>query len=110
MGGRPVARLTDASQVVEVARCCVRDDLGASLVWNACSMLYGAARREAKRRGYKKIQTFVLETEAGTSLAAAGWDVAGVTKGGTWNRPSRRRLSRSPTCKKIRYESTLTRP
>jgi hypothetical protein len=107
MVGRPVARLTDASQVVEVARCCVREDLGAALVWNACSMLYGAARREAKRRGFAKIQTFVLESEVGTSLKAAGWPAVAVTKGGTWNRPSRPRTTRSPTCRKIRHESEL---
>ena len=40
---------------------------------NACSLLYAAAARVGKELGYERIQTFILATEPGTSLRAAGW-------------------------------------
>lgn len=41
--------------------------------------------------GFDEIQTFILESEPGTSLVAAGWieDKERESKGGDWNRPSR---------------------
>lgn len=59
---------------------------------NACSFLYGAAARAAKVLGYKRIQTFILESEPGTSLKAAGWTYDGVAGAPqeNWNsRPGR---------------------
>ncbi len=103
MVGRPVARMIDGSTTVEVNRLCVRADLDGELVWNACSMLYGAAAREAKRRGFEKIITYTLETEDGTTLRAVGWDPEHRTRGGSWNRPSRAREDKAPTCRKIRW-------
>lgn len=105
--GRPVARRLDPAQVVEVNRLCVRSDLAPGLVWNGCSQLYGAAAREAKRRGFRLILTYTLETEAGTTLKAAGWDRAALTKGGSWSRPSRTRVDQAPTCRKVRWERRL---
>jgi hypothetical protein len=40
---------------------------------NACSFLYAACARRAKCDGYKKIITYTLQSEPGTSLRAAGW-------------------------------------
>lgn len=65
--GRPTARMTDQRRVVEVTRL-VTDGTK-----NACSFLYSAAARAAKELGYEKIQTFILASESGTSLVAAGW-------------------------------------
>lgn len=103
MVGRPVARMIDASTTVEVNRLCVRDDLPSGLTWNACSMLYAWAAREARRRGYRKIITYTLETEAGTSLRAAGWHIEHTTRGGSWDTPTRRRVDKTTTCAKHRW-------
>lgn len=103
MVGRPVARMIDGTTTVEVTRLCVRRDLSPDLTWNACSMLYAAAAKEAKRRGFSKVITYVLETEDGTTLKAVGWDRETKTKGGSWNRPSRARIDKAPTCRKWRY-------
>jgi hypothetical protein len=34
--------------------------------------------------GFKKIQTYILESEDGTSLRAAGWEYEYTTAGGQW--------------------------
>ena len=81
--GRPVARMTPAKLVVEVTRLVTNGEA------NACSMLYSAAARAAKAMGYKKIQTFILATEPGTSLKAAGFICDGVSGGGDWTRISK---------------------
>jgi len=107
MVGRPVARRIDHTRVVEVTRLCVNPELAQAVAWNACSMLYGAAAREAKRRGFGQVVTYTLESERGTALKAVGWKVAGLTKGGTWNRPSRKRIDKAPTCRKVRWERRI---
>lgn len=107
MVGRPVARMLDGETIVEVTRLCVRRDLCSDLTWNACSMLYGAAAKEAKRRGYLRIITYILETEAGDTLKAVGWDREQKTKGGSWNRPGRARTDKAPICRKWRYGKHL---
>src|SRR5579859_562950 len=65
--GRPVARMTDHTKVLEVTRLCTDGTK------NACSALYSAAARVGKELGYERIQTFILESEPGTSLIATGW-------------------------------------
>lgn len=55
---------------------------------NACSILYAAAARVAREMGFDEIQTYILESEPGTSLRAAGWNLDGVTGGGDWERTS----------------------
>jgi len=82
--GRPVARMTDQYAVAEVTRL-VTDGTK-----NAPSALYGAAARAAKAMGFGRIQTFILESELGTTLKAAGWERdLDYSEGGTWNRVSR---------------------
>ena len=63
----PVARNADDGLTLEVARLCTDG------TYNACSMLYGACARIAKDMGFRKIQTYILESESGTSLKASGW-------------------------------------
>lgn len=63
----PVARMSDDGMTLEVSRVCTDG------TYNACSMLYGACARIAKEMGFKKIQTYILQTEPGTSLKASGW-------------------------------------
>jgi hypothetical protein len=77
--GRPVARKVPQYEVAEVTRL-VTDGTP-----NACSILYGAAARVAKEMGFTSIQTYTLESEPGTSLAASGWKFVRRTAGGDWN-------------------------
>jgi hypothetical protein len=107
MVGRPVARMIDGATTVEVTRLCVRRDISKDMTWNACSMLYAAAAKEAKRRGFAKVITYILETEAGDTLKAVGWDRETRTKGGSWNRPGRARTDKAPICRKWRYGKML---
>jgi hypothetical protein len=107
MVGRPVARMLDASKIVEVNRLCVRNDVAPALVWNACSMLYAWAAREARKRGFQKIITYTLEDEAGTSLRAAGWQIEHTTRGGSWNTPSRARVDKTVTSVKNRWSPAI---
>lgn len=105
--GRPVARRIDHTKVVEVTRLCVDPTLEPALVWNACSLLYAEAARAAKLRGFERIITYTLEGERASALTAVGWEPAARTRGGSWDRPSRRRTSRTPTCAKVRWQRDL---
>lgn len=85
--GRPVARHRDDGWTLEVTRL-VTDGTK-----NACSALYAAAWRAARAMGYRRLGTYILETEEGTSLRAAGWKLVHHTQGGrTWDTPSRPRV------------------
>lgn len=90
---RPNARKINRFFTCEVTRLCVRDDLRPELVYNACSMLYAEAAREAERRGYRRIITYTRVSESGASLKAAGWKAKPATTraGQTWNVESRER-------------------
>jgi len=102
--GRPVARMTDASKTLEVTRL-VTDGSP-----NACSALYSAAARIGKEMGYESIQTFILESEPGTSLKAAGWTLESRSSGGGWwtrvSRPDRRQDQ--PQCAKQKWSKRLS--
>lgn len=74
---RPCCRALDDGKTLEVARL-VSD--GSK---NACSKLYSACARIAKEMGYEKIQTYILDSEAGTSLRASGWALEATGCGGT---------------------------
>lgn len=97
--GRPVARGLDDGTVLEVNR------LATDGCPNACSALYAACRRVAKTMGYTKVITYILESEPGTSLKAAGWVQVAVVKGRSWDTPSRRREDDHPTVNKTRWEA-----
>lgn len=100
--GRPTARMTDQRAVLEVTRL-VTDGTK-----NACSALYSAAARVGKELGYQRIQTFILETESGRSLKAAGWKFDGESGGGDWTRASKpNRRQDQPQCPKHRYSKQL---
>lgn len=96
--GRPVNRYLQKYGYLEVTRLCTDGTK------NACSMLYAAAWREAQKKGYTKITTYILESEPGTSLIAAGWRFAGLTRGGSWSSKKRPRIDKAPTCRKKRFE------
>ncbi len=71
-------------------------------------MLYAASYRAAKQLGYRRVITYILNTEPGTSLKAAGWRLVGERGGGTWNRFNRPRVDKHPTQKKLMFEMTGT--
>lgn len=105
--GRPVSRKIDQSQIVEINRLCIRTDIPKGLEWKACSQGYGAATREAERRGFSKIITYTGISEAGTTLRAAGWQPIAQTTGGSWHRASRPRNTKTNIEAKIRWERSL---
>ena len=98
--GRPVARGLDDGYTLEVNRCCTT---GAK---NACSMLYGAAWRAAKALGYRRLITYVLDSETGTSLKASNWKLVHEVKGRSWDTPSRPRVDTHPLQNKLMFEAT----
>lgn len=96
--GRPVARRRDDGVTAEVARLCTDGTK------NACSFLYGACARAAFALGFKRIGTYILATEPGTSLTATGWRLIGETPGRSWSVPSRPRVDTHPLQKKLLFE------
>lgn len=101
MVGRPVARKLDNGWTLEVTRCCTDGTK------NAASMLYGAACRAARALGYKRLITYTLKEEPGTSLIAAGWKHLYDTPGKTWNVPSRPRVDKHPVGQKCLWEAAF---
>jgi hypothetical protein len=79
--GRPTGRRLDDGNTLEVTRLCTDGTR------NACSALYAACARRARREGYGKIITFTLQSEPGTSLKAAGWTLEAEKAGKPrWNK------------------------
>ncbi len=91
MIGNPSApALQKDRRLVEIRRVCTDGTP------NACSMLYGAARRALRAMGYETIITYTLPEEGGASLRAAGFVLDKADAGGAsadWhNRAGRRAL------------------
>ena len=112
--GRPLSRMLCDGYTLEVIRCCTNGRP------NVASFLYSRAARIAAQMGYRKIITYILEAETGTSLIASGWELeADDVGGGTWDRPSRPReltqitlfgeSEKYPIGKKKRYTKILNR-
>ncbi len=98
--GRPVSRHRDDGYTLEVTRLCTDGHP------NACSFLYGRAAKAAFALGYRRIGTYILKREPGTSLIAAGWKLIGETPGKSWSVPSRPRLDKHPIEPKLLFERT----
>jgi len=99
--GRPVSRYLDDGMTLEVNRLCTDGTK------NACSFLYGAAWRAARAIGYTKIITYILASESGVSLKAAGWSCAGPAGGLCWTGKRRPKSPLYPAEMKLRYEKTV---
>ena len=76
--GRPASRYLDDGLTCEINRVCTDG------TYNACSKLYGACCRVAKEMGYKKIITYTLRSEPGTSLKASNFTCDGKAGGTHW--------------------------
>ena len=99
--GRPVSRYLDDGWTLEVNRLCTDGTK------NACSFLYAAAWRAARAMGYRKIVTYILDTESGASLRAAGWVCAGLAGGKRWTGSRRPKEDLYPAQMKYRYEKSI---
>lgn len=98
MVGRPVARGLQDGWTLEVNR------LATDETPNACSMLYAAAWRATRALGYRRLVTYTLAQEPGTSLRAAGWREVGRVRGRQWDCESRPRVEIESPQDKIRWE------
>lgn len=98
--GRPVSRHLDDGLTCEINRLCTDG------TYNACSMLYGASCRVAKAMGYKKIVTYILESENGASLKASNFVCEGEAGGRHWT-GSRNKGQDIPAEMKTRWCRTL---
>lgn len=96
--GRPVARMRDNGETAEVTRLCTDGTR------NACSFLYGACARAAFALGFKRIGTYILASEPGTSLTAANWRLVGEVRGRSWSCQSRPRVDKHPLQGKLLFE------
>lgn len=74
--GRPLSRMLQDGYTSEVLRTCVRP--GAPK--NANSFLYGRCWRVWQAMGGRRLVTYTLATESGSSLRGAGWKIAGEVK------------------------------
>jgi hypothetical protein len=86
--GNPSApALQKVPRLIEIRRVCTDGER------NACSKLYGAARRGLREFGWETIITYTLPSEGGASLRAAGFTLDKTDAGGPakfWkNRPGR---------------------
>lgn len=97
--GRPVSRMRDDGRTLEVTRMCTTGHR------NACSFLYGAAARAAFALGYLRIGTYILKSEPGTTLKAAGWKMIAEVRGRSWSAPSRPRTDKHPLEGKTLWET-----
>lgn len=98
---RPVSRMLDDGKTIEVVRLCTDGTP------NVCSFLYSRAARIAKEMGYRKIITYILDTECGVSLKACGWHKEADTHGHDWSCRTRPRNTTAPTCNKQRWAKDL---
>ena len=96
--GRPVARMLQDGETLEVVR------VATDGFKNACSALYAASWRAARAMGYRRLVTYILAEESGTSVRAAGWKEIGKAGGGSWSRGNRPRVDKHPLQGKIRFE------
>ncbi len=102
MVGRPVARHLDNGWTLEVNRCCTDG------VKNGCSMLYAAAWRATRALGFRRLITYILASEPGTSLIAANWRCIGqatTRPGQSWSVASRPRVNKHPLEAKTLWEA-----
>lgn len=103
IAGRPVGRGMDNGKRLEINR------VATDGTKNACSFLYATMAKAGQALGYERhdIFTYILSSEPGTSLRAAGWVPVAVTQGGSWDTPTRRREDHAPTEPKVRWHAAL---
>ncbi len=98
--GRPVSRYLDDGRTLEINRVCTTGKK------NSCSMLYGACCRIAKEMGYKKIITYTLKSEPGSSVKASNFICDGEAGGTHWT-GKRNKGQNIPNEMKVRWHKDL---
>lgn len=76
--GRPVGRHQQDGETVEITRLCTDGTR------NAVSFLIGAAKRAARALGYRRMISYTLGSEPGSSWRAAGMEQTGTVEGQPW--------------------------
>lgn len=76
IAGRPLARKLDDKLTLEVLRLCIKSPAPK----NACSFLYNKCWNIWIQMGGKKVITYTLTSESGSSLKGAGWKIENITK------------------------------
>lgn len=91
--GRPTSKAYQDGWTCEVTRHCTDETP------HAASKLYAACWRAARAMGYRRMGTYTLVSESGTSLKAAQWVVLYETRDRPkgWDTPSRPREVKAPT-------------
>ncbi|UPK31838.1 hypothetical protein IVB18_26275 [Bradyrhizobium sp. 186] len=81
--GRPVAWKLDDGLTAEVTRCCtdgIKRTLDNGHTVPVCSKLYAACWRAWQAMGGRKLITYTLQSEPGSSLSAVGFQIAAEVK------------------------------
>jgi len=80
--GRPLSRRLDDELTAEITRVCVKDNAPK----NTNSFLYGRCWRVWQQMGGKRMITYTLQEESGSSLKAVNWKIIGETGGWEQNK------------------------
>lgn len=99
--GRPGARKIQEREPYTVQISWVASDGSAP---NAASMAIAALAQSALRLGWLRVISYTMLGERGSAYRAGGWRVTGITTGGEWDTPSRRRKAATNASPKIRWE------
>ena len=97
----PKARMLCNGTTAEISRVC-----SDGTTKNAATVAIGALSRAALALGYRRLVSYLLLGERGTSYRAANWHPAAISAGGKWDRPSRPAGNRETTqvSAKVRWE------
>lgn len=76
--GRPVGRGLQDGRTVEITR------VATDGTRNACSFLYGRARRAAAALGYERVVTYTRQDESGASPRGAGFEQTALLDARSW--------------------------
>lgn len=101
IAGRPVSRYLDDHNTLEITRLCVKYGYK-----NVCSQLYAKVLKIAKEMGYKRVITYILESEHGTTVKASGFVCEGKAGGIHWT-GSRNKGQSIPHEMKTRWSKIL---
>lgn len=101
--GRPVSATLDNTFTAEITRVCVIDHAPK----NTCSFLYGRCWRIWQQMGGKRMITYTLQSESGSSLKGAGWKIMGEVKPhDRWQKSKNREWQPIYGQLKFRWETT----
>ena len=95
--GRPTARKSADGFTLEIYRNCTDGTK------NACSKLYGACLRITKDMGYRRVITYTVASEHGSSLKASNFIQEGEAGGLAWTGTRKRNYYVSPEEMKNRW-------